>query len=64
MRSVFAITVAKDGFGALYRGFAATIAREIPFALIEMPLWEGIKKQYSQQLKRGRQVRPHEVSAY
>ncbi|GMT18095.1 hypothetical protein PFISCL1PPCAC_9392, partial [Pristionchus fissidentatus] len=28
----------------LFRGYGSTIAREIPFSLIEFPLWEALKK--------------------
>lgn len=32
-----------DGFFGLYRGFHATIQREIPFAMIQFPLYETFK---------------------
>lgn len=33
-----------DGVRGLYRGFAGTLAREIPFVAIQFPLWEKLKK--------------------
>lgn len=30
----------------LYRGFGSTIMREIPFSLIQFPLWEFFKQQW------------------
>ncbi|KAI6244087.1 hypothetical protein M3Y99_00078800 [Aphelenchoides fujianensis] len=46
-RSAFRIAAdlwAKDGIRAFYRGFSTTLAREIPFAFIEYPLWELLKR--------------------
>jgi solute carrier family 25 S-adenosylmethionine transporter 26 len=37
-----------DGVGGLYRGFGSTILREIPFSVIEFPLWEAFKRRTSQ----------------
>ncbi len=31
------------GFLGLYRGYFATISREIPFSIIQFPLWEFFK---------------------
>ena len=33
----------RDGLQGLYRGGLATIAREVPFSLIQFPLWELLK---------------------
>ena len=33
----------RDGLQGLYRGGFATLAREIPFSLIQFPLWELLK---------------------
>lgn len=33
-----------DGLQGLYRGFAGTLAREIPFVSIQFPLWEKLKE--------------------
>ncbi|XP_050414562.1 mitochondrial S-adenosylmethionine carrier protein isoform X1 [Patella vulgata] len=40
-------TIATDGLSGLYRGFFVTVSREIPFSLIQFPLWEIFKKSWS-----------------
>lgn len=42
----YKILKTEGGFG-LYRGFAATIQREIPFAAIQFPIYEGLKKKFA-----------------
>ena len=38
-------TTLRDGGGfGLYRGYAATVSREIPFSMVQYPLWEYLKK--------------------
>ncbi|CAF5115186.1 unnamed protein product, partial [Rotaria sp. Silwood1] len=32
-----------EGLSGLYRGYFATLAREIPFSMIQYPLWEFFK---------------------
>jgi len=34
-----------EGISGFYRGYLTTITREIPFALIQFPLWERMKKE-------------------
>merc|ERR1719453_2732130 len=34
-----------EGISGFYRGYFTTITREIPFALIQFPLWERMKKE-------------------
>eukprot|EP00747_Dinoflagellata_sp_TGD_P170521 gnl/TRDRNA2_/TRDRNA2_202299_c0_seq1.p1 gnl/TRDRNA2_/TRDRNA2_202299_c0~~gnl/TRDRNA2_/TRDRNA2_202299_c0_seq1.p1 ORF type:complete len:272 (+),score=23.11 gnl/TRDRNA2_/TRDRNA2_202299_c0_seq1:96-911(+) len=36
--------VAAGGFRGFYAGFGATVGREVPFALIQMPLFESLKR--------------------
>lgn len=36
-------TVKSEGVKGLYRGYGTTVAREIPFSLIQFPLWEYLK---------------------
>jgi len=38
-------TLALEGFLGLYRGYTSTILREIPFSVIQFPLWELLKVQ-------------------
>lgn len=37
-------TYANGGIGAFYMGYTTTVMREIPFAFIQFPIWEGLKK--------------------
>jgi len=37
-----------EGVLGLYRGFVATLAREIPFAAIQFPLWENFKYRWAE----------------
>ena len=46
--SVLQETLAKSGFSGLYRGYGITILREIPFSLVQFPLWEYFKFRWSQ----------------
>lgn len=36
-----------EGFFGLYRGFTTTVLREVPFALLQMPLWEHLKQYWA-----------------
>lgn len=36
-------TIKNSGLAGLYRGYGITIAREIPFSLIQFPLWEAMR---------------------
>jgi len=45
-----------QGIGGFYRGYFTTVAREIPFALIQFPLWEGLKREISKY--QGRETDP------
>lgn len=35
-----------EGYLGLYRGFITTVLREIPFVLIQFPIWEWLKAQW------------------
>eukprot|EP01064_Diplonema_japonicum_P028250 TRINITY_DN428_c1_g1_i11.p1 TRINITY_DN428_c1_g1~~TRINITY_DN428_c1_g1_i11.p1 ORF type:complete len:274 (+),score=34.97 TRINITY_DN428_c1_g1_i11:495-1316(+) len=37
----------KEGPRGLYTGYPITVAREIPFALIQFPLWEALKTRFA-----------------
>jgi solute carrier family 25 S-adenosylmethionine transporter 26 len=37
-------TLKSEGVRGLYRGYLTTVAREIPFSLIQFPLWEFLKR--------------------
>jgi len=40
-------TYASGGLGAFYAGYGTTVAREIPFAFIQFPIYEGFKKYWA-----------------
>ena len=35
--------IEREGYKGLYRGFTTTVFREIPFVLIQFPIWEWMK---------------------
>ena len=37
-------TYQEAGLGGLYRGYFTTVCREVPFALLQFPIWEQLKK--------------------
>ncbi|KAK8407225.1 hypothetical protein O3P69_002051 [Scylla paramamosain] len=37
----------KEGTRGLFRGYLSTVTREIPFSLIQFPVWEWLKKYWS-----------------
>lgn len=44
--SVFSDIFMKEGAFGLYRGFTATIQREIPFSAIQFPIYERLKRHF------------------
>lgn len=40
-------TVKEEGVRGLYRGYGSTVLREIPFSLVQFPLWEYLKTLWS-----------------
>ena len=41
-------TLRSEGVRGLYRAYFTTVAREIPFSLIQFPLWEYLKSSLGQ----------------
>lgn len=46
--AVLKTVLAKSGPSGLYRGYTSTLLREIPFALVQFPLWEYLKRRWSE----------------
>ncbi|KFR12378.1 S-adenosylmethionine mitochondrial carrier protein, partial [Opisthocomus hoazin] len=40
-------TLYHEGIPGLYRGYKSTVLREIPFSLVQFPLWESLKDLWS-----------------
>lgn len=40
-------TLREEGVRGLYRGYGSTVLREIPFSLVQFPLWEHLKTLWS-----------------
>ncbi|XP_062522739.1 mitochondrial S-adenosylmethionine carrier protein-like isoform X3 [Corticium candelabrum] len=40
-------TIKSEGIRGLFRGYATTVVREIPFALVQYPCWEFFKRKWS-----------------
>uniref|UniRef100_A0A5S6QHD2 S-adenosylmethionine mitochondrial carrier protein n=1 Tax=Trichuris muris TaxID=70415 RepID=A0A5S6QHD2_TRIMR len=52
LRKVVAKLLANNGLFGLYRGYLATIVREIPFSCVQFPLWESLKYGWSRRQKK------------
>ncbi|KAG7089646.1 hypothetical protein E1B28_011308 [Marasmius oreades] len=50
--STFRMTIAKEGFSGLYRGFGITLMREIPFTSLQFPLYEFLKSRLADHFNR------------
>ncbi|XP_047603164.1 S-adenosylmethionine mitochondrial carrier protein isoform X1 [Lutra lutra] len=44
---IFSNILYKEGVQGLYRGYKSTVLREIPFSLVQFPLWESLKALWS-----------------
>ncbi|OCT85955.1 hypothetical protein XELAEV_18024126mg [Xenopus laevis] len=51
---MLSVTLREEGIKGLYRGYKSTVLREIPFSLVQFPLWEFLKNLWS--WKQGRAV--------
>ena len=40
-------TWSREGARGFYRGFLTTVAREVPFSMVQLPLWEWLKLQWA-----------------
>ncbi|XP_008825349.1 S-adenosylmethionine mitochondrial carrier protein isoform X1 [Nannospalax galili] len=44
---IFSTILCEEGIQGLYRGYKSTVLREIPFSLVQFPLWEFLKALWS-----------------
>uniref|UniRef100_A0A8C8WEA0 Mitochondrial S-adenosylmethionine carrier protein n=2 Tax=Panthera leo TaxID=9689 RepID=A0A8C8WEA0_PANLE len=44
---IFSNVLYQEGIRGLYRGYTSTVLREIPFSLVQFPLWESLKALWS-----------------
>ncbi|XP_005071240.1 S-adenosylmethionine mitochondrial carrier protein isoform X2 [Mesocricetus auratus] len=44
---IFSTILHEEGIQGLYRGYKSTVLREIPFSLVQFPLWESLKALWS-----------------
>lgn len=44
---IFSNILYQEGVQGLYRGYKSTVLREIPFSLVQFPLWESLKALWS-----------------
>ncbi|XP_054564161.1 S-adenosylmethionine mitochondrial carrier protein isoform X1 [Eptesicus fuscus] len=44
---IFSNILYQEGIPGLYRGYKSTVLREIPFSLVQFPLWESLKALWS-----------------
>ncbi|XP_055484383.1 S-adenosylmethionine mitochondrial carrier protein isoform X1 [Psammomys obesus] len=44
---IFYNILSEEGIQGLYRGYKSTVLREIPFSLVQFPLWESLKALWS-----------------
>ncbi|XP_039628126.1 S-adenosylmethionine mitochondrial carrier protein isoform X4 [Polypterus senegalus] len=44
---ILLLTLREEGFLGLYRGYSSTVLREVPFSLVQFPLWEFLKGLWS-----------------
>ncbi len=49
--------------GGLYRGYGITLMREIPFAMIQFPIYEFLKSYWTEQIRGGVPVNPLQAAA-
>lgn len=45
--NILLATLREEGVRGLYRGYGSTVLREIPFSLVQFPLWEYLKTLWS-----------------
>ncbi|VVC31840.1 Mitochondrial carrier domain,Mitochondrial substrate/solute carrier [Cinara cedri] len=49
-----------EGFFGFYRGYWTTVMRDVPFSMLQLPIWEYLKKEYK--IFTGKPLTPFEVA--
>lgn len=60
--SIFKYAIKTEGFLGLYRGFGTTVLREIPFAFIQLPIYEYLKVFWSRHFRNNEQISSWEAA--
>lgn len=50
-----------EGIAGFYRGYRVTVMRDVPFAMIQFPIWEFLKQSFSDY--QGQQVNAVQAAA-
>ena len=46
------LAVEQEGILGLYRGFGSTMLRDLPFVIVEFPLWEWMRTKWRSKVER------------
>lgn len=49
---ILKLAIQHEGIYGLYRGYGSTVLRDVPFSIIEFPVWEWLKKEWKLKVKR------------
>jgi len=52
VRTIYAEIITREGYIGLYRGFTATVFRDVPFSALQYPIWELLKENHMNRNKR------------
>lgn len=50
--NILILALKQEGIYGLYRGFGSTVLRDVPFSIIEFPVWEWLKKEWKLKIQR------------
>lgn len=57
---IISTAYANEGIFGFYRGFWTTVIRDVPFSMLQLPIWEYLKKEYK--ILTGKPLTPLEVA--
>ncbi|KZV90021.1 mitochondrial carrier [Exidia glandulosa HHB12029] len=61
--AVARVLASSEGFRGFYRGFGATVYREIPFAGVQYPIYEFLKRETARRLNKGKKTKGERLAA-